>query len=119
LRAMPWTGALFAAGVLALIGLPPFGMFVSEFLLVRAAVAARQMWLAGAMLVLLLTAFISLIGHLNRMPYVDVRVGVYVGEQQGWPVLALAGSAALLVVLGVTLPAFISALITECTLLVP
>src|SRR5206468_13033842 len=119
LRAMPWTGALFAAGVLALVGLPPFGMFVSEFLLVRAAVAARHLWLAGAMLVLLLTAFISLIGHLNRMLYGDVPVGVSVGEQRGWPLLALAGSAALLVVFGVLLPAPVSALISACTRLVP
>src|SRR5205807_1692447 len=34
LRAMPWTGPLFAAGMIALVGLPPFGLFVSEFLLV-------------------------------------------------------------------------------------
>jgi hydrogenase-4 component F len=114
LQAMPWTGALFAAAVLALVGLPPFGLFVSEFLLVRAAVASHHLWLAGGILLLLLTAFISLIGHLNQMLYGNVPAGVPVGERRDWPVLALAGSAALLVALGVTVPGPVSALIDQC-----
>jgi hydrogenase-4 component F len=117
LLAMPWTGALFAAGVLALVGLPPFGLFISEFLLVRAAVAGGHMWIAAAILVLLVTAFISLIGHLNRMLYGDVPPGVPVGERAGWPQLALAGSAAVLVVLGLTLPRPVSRLIDQCVAL--
>ena len=40
LAAMPWTGGLFAAGMLALVGLPPFGLFLSEFALFRAGFAA-------------------------------------------------------------------------------
>jgi len=119
LQAMPWTGALFAAGVLALVGLPPFGLFVSEFLLVRAAVAGHHLWLAGGILLLLLTAFISLIGHLNQMLYGNVPAGVPVGERRDWPVLALAGSAALLVALGVTVPGPVSALIDQCAGLLP
>jgi hydrogenase-4 component F len=114
LRAMPWTGVLFASGVLALVGLPPFGMFVSEFLLVRAAVARQQPWLAAILLLLLLTAFISLIGHLNRMLYGDPPAGVAVGERRGWPVVALAVCAALLVGLGVTLPSSIALLLRQC-----
>ncbi len=39
LRTMPVTGGLFAAGMLALAGLPPFGIFFSKFLLVRAGFA--------------------------------------------------------------------------------
>ena len=38
---------------LALIGLPPFGLFVSEFLLLRAGFAAGRSWLMGIVLVLL------------------------------------------------------------------
>lgn len=115
LRAMPWTGPMFAAGILALVGLPPFGLFVSEFLLVRAAIQAQQVWLAGAMLLLLLTAFVSLVGHLNRMLYGEVPAGVPVGERRGWPLVALAGTAGVLVVLGVALPGPMSELLRLCT----
>jgi hydrogenase-4 component F len=113
LRVMPWTGALFAAGILALVGLPPFGLFVSEFLLVQSAVASHRFWLAGAVLLLILTAFISLVSHLNRMLYGEAPAGVRVGERRSLPVLILAASLGLLVVLGVTLPRPISTLINQ------
>jgi hydrogenase-4 component F len=113
LRVMPWTGALFATGILALVGLPPFGMFVSEFLLIQAAVVDRKLWLAVIVLALLLTAFISLLSHLNRMLYGNAPEGVRVGEHRSWPIIALLVPVVLLVVLGVTLPTALSALIHQ------
>jgi hydrogenase-4 component F len=113
LRVMPWTGALFAVGVLALVGLPPFGLLISEFLLVRAAVVTGRFWVAGVVLVLLLIVFISLVGHLNRMLYGEAPAGVPIGERRDWSVAALALSVGVLVVLGVTLPRPISTLITQ------
>jgi hydrogenase-4 component F len=111
LRVMPWTGALFAAGILALVGLPPFGLFVSEFLLVQAAVANGRPWLAAGVLLCLLTAFVSLLGHLNRMLYGAAPEGVRTGERRSWPLLALAVPAAVLIVLGVVLPTPLATLI--------
>jgi hydrogenase-4 component F len=113
LRAMPWTGASFAAGILALVGLPPFGLFVSEFLLVQAAVLDRKTWLAATILALLLIAFVSLLTHLNRMLYGDVPEQVQEGEHPGWSAIALVAPAAILVVLGVTLPMPFATLIQQ------
>ena len=104
LHVMPWTGRLFAMAILALVGLPPFGLFVSEFLLVRAAIHTGHLWTAAVVLLLVLVAFVSLLGHLNRMLYGAAPVGVAVGESCGWRIAALAGCAAILVVLGVALP---------------
>ena len=80
LKVMPWTGGLFAAGMLAVIGLPPFGLFISEFALFRAGFAAGRPWLMGLVLALLAVAFVSMIGHLNRMLYGAPTAGVAVGE---------------------------------------
>jgi len=113
LQVMPWTGTLFASGILALVGLPPFGLFVSEFLLIQAAIADHKLWLAAIILFLLLTAFISLLSHLNRMLYGSAPEGVRTGEERSWPIAALTVSAVVLVVLGVTLPTPISTLIHE------
>jgi hydrogenase-4 component F len=113
LRVMPWTGALFATGILALVGLPPFGLFVSEFLLVRAAVVTGRVWVAGLLLVLLLTVFTSLLNHLHRMLYGEAPAGVTVGERHGWSVAVLAVPVGVLIVLGVALPRPISTLITQ------
>ena len=105
LTVMPWTGGLFAAGVLAVVGLPPFGLFISEFALFRAGFAAGRPWLMGLVLALLAVAFVSMIGHLNRMLYGAPSPGVTVGEGNGWPLVPLGLCVVALVVLGLTLPA--------------
>ena len=116
LRAMPWTGPLFAAGILALVGLPPFGLFVSEFLLVKAALVTGRFWIAGAMLALVLIAFVSLVNHLNRMLYGAVPDGVSIGERGSTAIVVLSACAAALVVLGLVLPRPLSNLIDQAAL---
>jgi hydrogenase-4 component F len=111
LRVMPWTGSLFALGMLALIGLPPFGLFVSELLLVRAAIATGHVWVAAVVLLLILVAFISLLNHLNRMLYGTPPEGVAVGERGGWRVIILGACVAVSVILGIVLPWPVAALI--------
>ena len=113
LKVMPWTGGLFAAGMLAVIGLPPFGLFISEFALFRAGFAAGRPWLMGLVLALLAVAFVSMIGHLNRMLYGAPTAGVPVGERDLWPLVPLGACVAALVVLGVVLPAPLQALLRQ------
>jgi hydrogenase-4 component F len=113
LRTMPWTGGLFAAGVLAVIGLPPFGLFMSEFALFRAGFAVGHPWLMGLVLALLTVAFISMIGHLNRMLYGPPTEGVTVGERYSWALVPLGLCVAALVVLGITLPGPVQILLTK------
>src|SRR5512144_1640959 len=113
LKVMPWTGGLFAAGILAVIGLPPFGLFISEFALFRAGFAAGRPWLMGLVLALLAVAFVSMIGHLNRMLYGAPPAGVPVGERDRWPLVPLGACVMALVVLGVTLPTALQALLRQ------
>ncbi|MHB8763415.1 MAG: proton-conducting transporter transmembrane domain-containing protein, partial [Deferrisomatales bacterium] len=56
----PWTGALFAAGFLAIAGSPPFGPFLSEFTILRAALDGRGGGLAVLYLLLLGASFVGL-----------------------------------------------------------
>jgi hydrogenase-4 component F len=101
---MPVTGALFAAGTLAILGLPPFGLFISEWGLVRAGFAARRPWLMAIVLVLLVIAFIGVLRHLNRMLYGTPTAGVPRGETERWLLVPLALCLVILAVLGLTLP---------------
>ena len=113
LKVMPWTGGLFATGILAVIGLPPFGLFISEFALFRAGFAAGRPWLMGLVLALLAVAFVSMIGHLNRMLYGAPPAGVPVGERDRWSLVPLGACVMVLVVLGVTLPTPLQALLRQ------
>ena len=111
LAVMPWTGGLFAVGMLAIVGLPPFGLFVSEFALLRAGFASGRPWTMGLVLALLVVAFVGVIGHLNRMLYGRPGDGVPRGERAGWALAPLGACAAALVVLGLTLPAPVALLL--------
>jgi hydrogenase-4 component F len=106
LTVMPWTGGLFAVGMLAIVGLPPFGLFISELALLRAGFTAGRWWAMGGVLFLLVITFVAVVGHLNRMLYGRAPAGVPVGEdREPWALVPLGACAAALVVLGVTLPA--------------
>ena len=104
LRTMPVTGWLFAAGMLALVGLPPFGLFVSELALLRAGFATGHAWLMALVLAFLAVAFISLIGHLNRMLNGAPPADVAIGEGGRWALVPLVLCVLVLAVLGVVLP---------------
>jgi hydrogenase-4 component F len=100
LSAMPVTGGLFAAGMLALIGLPPFGIFFSKFALIRAGFATGHPWLMAAVLGFLLVAVVAMLAQFNRMLYGAPPPGVRVGEVGRWGLVPLGLCAALMVALG-------------------
>ena len=116
LKALPWTGALFAAGLMILIGLPPGGIFISEFALFRAGFALNHPWLMGVTLVLLAIVFVSFINHLNKMlygaPSEEMNKDIP-AERLSWRIALLFLSIAGLVTLGLTLPAPLAALLKQ------
>ena len=68
LKTMPVTGGFFAVGMLTIMGLPPFGMFISEFTLIRAGIQTGVPWLMELVLALLAVAFVAFLKHLNGTP---------------------------------------------------
>jgi hydrogenase-4 component F len=56
----PMPAGVFAVGLVALLGLPPFSLFVSEVGLLRAGFAAGLSWEMAAVLVLLLVIFVAI-----------------------------------------------------------
>lgn len=60
LRRVPTSAALFLAGFFAITGSPPFGPFLSEFMIVRAAFDARRYGVAGFFLALLAIVFVGM-----------------------------------------------------------
>jgi len=60
LRRVPASGALFLAGFFAVTGSPPFGPFLSEFTILRGAVADGRYGIAASFLVLLFVVFVGM-----------------------------------------------------------
>lgn len=118
LATAPHTGVLFAACVFALGGLPPFGLFLSEILIVQAGWIAGHPAVTGGVLALLLIAFGSLLVQVHRMLFGEAVPGVVRGERAGVPLALLAVPLLLLMWLGVSIPAPLQMLLSHAAMTV-
>jgi len=74
-RRYPVLGALWLAGAVAITGAPPFGLFLSELVIMRAGLAASHPWAVLVMLILLIVIFVGFLNHFREMYYVDAPPG--------------------------------------------
>jgi hydrogenase-4 component F len=103
LHAAPWTGALFLAGTLALIGLPPFGPFISEFIIFRAGLESHP-WAASVGMILLVVVFGGMLASVNQMLYGAPPERLAPGDGLRLWLAPVALNFALLLTLGLTMP---------------
>jgi hydrogenase-4 component F len=112
IRAMPLTGVVFLMAMLAIIGMPPFSLFQSEFLIVRAAFVGGHL-LTGVLFVLFGTGvFAGALLHVGGMilgPAGDPPVAA----RRPWRDGSLLALAAVLVVIAVWVPAPLFQLISN------
>ena len=101
---MPVTGRGFFVALLALLGLPPFGLFISELLIFGAGFREGWGFAAALGLVLLLIAFGGLLRALHHMAY-GVSGGLAAQETLTWKGAApIAVALSLLVLTGTAWP---------------
>jgi hydrogenase-4 component F len=86
-------GVSFAAGLVVLLGLPPFAMFASELAIARSLADARLAWALGAAMLLIAIAFAALARNSGRVLLGAPAVGA--------PSLAVPATAAVVLILGV------------------
>jgi len=69
IKAMPVTGALFLIGGLAIVGMPPFNVFVSEFMILSAGFGSGQFLVSSLVIAFLVVIFAGFMRHLIRMVF--------------------------------------------------
>jgi len=106
LRVIPWSGVLWVAGFLAITGLPPFGIFVSEFTIIKAILDQGRVGVAVAFLALLSLIFLGMSSTVLKMA-------------QGRSAVPAAGPAKREAMLAVVPPAILSMLILLLGLYLP
>src|SRR5262249_5910476 len=104
---------LFLAGGLALMGLPPFGLFVSELALFRAGFTAGRHGLMGAVLVLLAVAGVGFGAPMNRLLYGPLSSEVRPGGERPRRLAPLGLCMAALVSLGLVVPSPVALLLAQ------
>ncbi len=114
---LPGTGVLLVIGLLAVGGMPPFGPFMTELMIFKAALGASTA-LAALFVGLLAVAFIGMAGVLLPMlqgsPATDGQPRVREGALTLGPPLVLCAAVA---VLGVYVPDALGALLQSATAL--
>ena len=106
LGARPWTGGLFLAGTLALLGLPPFSLFVSEVMIFRAGFLAGHPAVTALLILLTLVIFVFFLGYVNRMLYGESPAEMPAApESRPLEMLPLAANLAVLLAAGIVVPA--------------
>jgi hydrogenase-4 component F len=102
LTRLPVSGPLFFAAMLALLGLPPFGLFVSEVMIIGAGFTGGHGGAALLALGCLAIAFAGLLRVLQRMLHGGDLVSH--ADRPTWSTLPLVGALLLLVVTGLAWP---------------
>jgi hydrogenase-4 component F len=103
IRAMPLTGVVFLMAMLAIIGIPPFSLFQSEFLIVRAAFDGGHL-LTGVLFVLFGTGvFAGALLHVGGM-ILGPGGETAIAERRPWCDGSLLALAAVLVVIAFWVP---------------
>jgi hydrogenase-4 component F len=68
-RTTPAAAAALVAGAVAIIGAPPFAVFVSELLILKAGIASGQYLTVALLALFIVVAFCAVIRHVNLMAF--------------------------------------------------
>jgi len=104
LRRLPFSGGLLLASLLALSGSPPFGTFVSVFILVSALWAGSYAWAALPVCGFMAVSFVPFAARLLEAIYGEAADAERCPEN-GWLTWTPMILAVALAVIGLTLPA--------------
>ena len=106
LRRTPASGILLVIGLFAVTGSPPFGMFLSEFTIIGAAMSSYP-WIAASVIALLSIIFVGIAAMILEMVFAppDAADAAAEGrEERPWLVVAPLALAILVLGLGIYLP---------------
>lgn len=110
IRTLPVSAALLMLGLFAITGSPPFGLFMSEFTILRAAIDGGHPWIAAFMLAVLAIIFVGMaalvLGIALGEPTPDAPERRSVGVRESpWLVAGPLALAAIVLALGIYIPA--------------
>ncbi|HWB51332.1 MAG TPA: proton-conducting transporter membrane subunit [Stellaceae bacterium] len=98
-------GGLWLAGAIAITGAPPFGLFLSEFTIMRAGLTPTFSWAVYVMAVLLIVIFIGFMNHFRVMYYqCEPAEAAVVGRSSAWCTVPMWLALAPLLILGLWWP---------------
>ncbi|CRY53257.1 MULTISPECIES: hydrogenase 4 subunit F [Yersinia] len=118
IRVAPLTAVLLAGGALALAGMPPFNVFISEFMVVAAAIKAGHIGLVIVLLLLLTLVLAGLVRMIASTVLGTPPEAVSKGELGILTTAPMALLLLLMLLLGVHIPTPVTRLLTDAAQIV-
>ena len=115
LKTLPITSILFLIGFLAIVGMPPFGIFITEFSILSAGIGQHLMVTTVTLLALALV-FAGFLKHIVAMVFGENEKNILSGEASLWTIFPLFILVFLLMGMSFFIPSVISSLITSASL---
>jgi len=116
LRSLPWSGFMWLAGALAITGTPPFGLFMSEFTILKSALDQSRYGVAAIYLAALGMVFMGMTAVVLQMTQGTSQL-THAGQRHVWEplwsILPPAVLCGLVLMLGLYIPPRLSALLHE------
>lgn len=107
-----WGGGL-ATGLLALIGAAPFAIFLSEFMILKAALDARSYATAALFLAGLGIVFVGVLRHFIAMSWAPMPEGLRSRQSRGVEGALILGPLVVLLLLGLWMPSRFMNILTQ------
>ncbi len=108
---MPFTASALMIGLFALVGSPPFSIFISEIMILISAFTRGEYLQASAFLVFIAIAFGGMVFHLTRMIYGRKPDGIEVVKEPVSAKAAFAFLLAFVILMGFKIPMVIDKLL--------
>lgn len=103
-KSMPFTGAAFIIGSLAITGSPPFSIFISEFTILAAGFSNGYIISAVLFLLFIIMIFAGFFNNVSRMVFGTPKPGIEKAEVGRLTIAAMVILLAFVIVLGVYIP---------------
>jgi hydrogenase-4 component F len=115
LRVAPWAGTLLLLGAFSLAGTPPFSIFVSELLVLRAGIAGGHLVAVPLFLIAVVVIFAGLIHHAGGMAFGEPPAAAERRREAAAMVLGMLLLAAVMLLLGVFIPLALDRVLANAT----
>lgn len=113
LKAMPISGLAFFIGALAIAGLPPFSIFLSEFMIISAGFAAGKYLVSGLVLILISLIFTGIIYAAGSIALGDPPGRVQEVKLRHWSLIVFLVPIVPMVIFGFYIPEFVNQMLLQ------
>ncbi|MDE1830691.1 MAG: hydrogenase 4 subunit F, partial [Thaumarchaeota archaeon] len=118
IKVMPITGALFLIGGFALVGMPPFSIFLSEFLVLSSGFQSGQFLAVSIVIVFLVVTFAVFLRHLIKMIFGSPAVEMKKDDMGKLAIIPMAILGSLVIVFGFYIPNQLQTLIHNASVII-